>query len=268
MIQNPSEDIAMSLIELTRDGAARSLAGAEPDILDVSFFVPCHNEERNVAGVLDKLATVATGLGLAYEILVFDDCSTDRTVEVVNNYRASHPGIPVRLFLNEINRGVARNFIEGAFHGSGTYYRLVCGDDVEPIETLHKVLANMGKADIVIPYHTEVIGRSLYRRVISKSYTLLVNIASGRRLHYYNGLPLYRRRDVQRFHVEATGSGYQAEFLLRLLQEGRSYIEVPLVASDREGSGSLNFRNFVSVGYSIFKIAMRRLGNLAAGKSR
>jgi hypothetical protein len=85
---------------------------------------------------------------------------------------------------------------------------------------------------------------------------------SGRRLHYYNGLPLFRRRDVTRFHVEATGLGYQAEFLLRLLQEGRSYIEIPLVASDREGSVSLDFRNFVSVGYSIFRIAIRRVGNL------
>jgi len=88
---------------------------------------------------------------------------------------------------------------------------------------------------------------------------VLVNIASGRRLHYYNGLPLFRRRDVMRFHVEATGSGYQAEFLLRLLQEGRTYIEIPLVAEDREGSGSLNLRNFISVGYSIFKIGLRRL---------
>jgi hypothetical protein len=87
----------------------------------------------------------------------------------------------------------------------------------------------------------------------------MVNIASGRKLHYYNGLPLFLRRDVMRFHVEATGLGYQAEFLLRLLQEGRSFIEIPLVASDREGSQSLNFRNFVSVGFSIFKIIAKRL---------
>jgi glycosyltransferase involved in cell wall biosynthesis len=170
-----------------------------------------------------------------------------------------HPGLPLRLFVNPVNRGVARNFIEGAFQARGTYYRLVCGDDVEPVETLHKILERIGAADIIIPYHTEVIGRPLRRRLISRLYTILVNIASGHKLRYYNGLPLYRRRDVMRFHVEATGSGYQAEFLLRLLQEGKSYVEIPLVASDREGSGSLNLRNFVSVGYSIFNIAVRRL---------
>ncbi len=252
----------MGLFELSPEGTALPLRIGEADVLDVSFFVPCYNEERHVVEAIEKLVTVATTLKLAYEILVFDDCSADRTVEVVNAYRRAHPETRLRLFANEVNRGVARNFIEGAFQGVGAYYRVVCGDDVEPIETLQKVLENMGKADIIIPYHTQVIGRSPFRRLISQFYTILVNIVSGRRLHYYNGLPLFRRRDVTRFHVEATGLGYQAEFLLRLLQEGRSYIEIPLVASDREGSVSLDFRNFVSVGYSIFRIAIRRVGNL------
>jgi hypothetical protein len=156
---------------------------------------------------------------------------------------------------------VARNFVEGAFHGKGRYYRLICGDDVEPIASLKAVLQRAGQADIVIPYHTKVTGRPLHRRLISRLYTRLVNLASGQRLHYYNGLPLYLRRDVMRFHVEATGLGYQAEFLLRLLQEGRSYIEVPMVASDRGGSTALNLRNFISVGYTIFKIIAKRFRN-------
>jgi glycosyltransferase involved in cell wall biosynthesis len=248
----------MSLVEIIGD--TRIAVGndaASP--VAVSYFVPCYNEEKNVTAVLDKLAEVSSSLGLSYEILVFDDCSKDRTVEVVRDYQKRHPQVPLRLLSNSVNRGVARNFIEGAFLGRGTHYRLVCGDDVEPIETLRRTLERLGQADIIIPYHTRVVGRPWQRRLISRFYTLLVNIASGRRLNYYNGLPLFRRSDVMRFHVEATGSGYQAEFLLRLLQEGRSYIEVPLVAEDRAGSGSLNLRNFVSVGYSIFKILLRRL---------
>jgi glycosyltransferase involved in cell wall biosynthesis len=252
----------MELVEITHEGKALPVSGGPPDLVDVSFFVPCYNEQHNVIGTIQKLVTVAKTLNLTYEILVFDDCSTDDTAKVVNAYQRAHPDLPLRLFVNRINRGVAWNFVEGAFQGSGTYYRLVCGDDVEPIESLQKILEQAGKADIIIPYHTEVVGRPFHRRAISRLYTLLVNVASGKRLRYYNGLPLYCRRDVTRFHVEATGSGYQAEFLLRLLQQDRSFIEIPLIASDREGSGSLNFRNFVSVGYSIVKIALRRLQDL------
>ena len=247
------------LVEYSGDRLEPIVDDGASDTVTVSFFVPCYNEEANVTGTMEKLVQVSSALHLKYEVLVFDDCSKDRTVEIVREYQRRHPDLPLRLFVNAANQGVARNFIEGAFHARGRYYRLVCGDDVEPVETLRKILERVGEADIVIPYHTEVIGRPLRRRLISRLYTVLVNIASGRRLRYYNGLPLFRRRDVMRFHVEATGSGYQAEFLLRLLQEGKSYIEIPLVASDREGSGSLNLRNFISVGYSIVKIALRRL---------
>jgi glycosyltransferase involved in cell wall biosynthesis len=229
------------------------------DLIDISFFVPCYNEEPNVVGAIEKLAHVAREKGLSYEILVFDDCSKDRTVAVVEAYQDAHPDIPLFLFKNSVNRGVSRNFVEGAFRGRGRYYRLICGDDVEPIETHLSMLRRIGQADIIVPYFTEISGRPFHRHVISKLYTRLVNLCSGYQLRYYNGCPIYRRYDVLRFHVETTGFGYQAEFLTRLLHEGRSYVEVPLVSIDREGSGSLNIRNFLSVGHSLLKIALRRL---------
>lgn len=249
----------MDLLEIAGDEAGPARGDDSRDTVDVSFFVPCYNEADNVLGTISKLVEVAKALGLSYEILVFDDCSKDATVEVVRNHQRQHPELPLRLFVNTANRGVARNFVEGGFRGRGRYYRMVCGDDVEPIESLKAILELAGQADIVIPYHTRVMGRPLYRRLISRFYTYLVNLASGRHLHYYNGLPLYLRRDVMRFHVEATGLGYQAEFLLRLLQEDRSYVEVPLVASDRGESTALSLRNFVSVAYSIFKITAKRV---------
>lgn len=238
------------------------------ELAEVTFFVPCFNEEANVINTVNKLVAVSAELGLTYEIVVFDDGSTDRTVERVKTFQAEHPELRVRLLINRVNQGVARNFVEAGFQGRGKYFRLICGDDVEPKETLRKILEKTGEADIIIPYHTKVEGRSQFRRVLSRTYTKLVNLASGQNLHYYNGMPLFRRYDVMRFHVEATGLGYQAEFLLRLLQEGRSFVEVPLIASDRAGSMALNFRNFLSVGYSLFKILVRRTRNAMFGVAR
>jgi len=229
------------------------------DTLDITFFVPCYNEEANVLGAIAKLEQAAQKLGLSYEILVFDDHSQDRTVEVVKGHQAANPQSPVRLFVNDVNRGVARNFFEGAFHARGRYYRLVCGDDIEPIETHEALLLRLGKADVIVPYYTAIAGRPLHRHALSRLFTWLVNHASGNHLRYYNGCPIYRRFDVLRFHVETTGFGYQAEFLTRLIHEGRSIIEVPLVSMDREGSGSVNVRNALSVAHSLLKIALRRM---------
>lgn len=258
----------MSLTEITVDGRSLPVPSHPADPLQFSFFIPCYNEERNVAAVIEKLVRVCSSQNVSYEILVFDDCSKDRTVEVVRSCQSAYADVPVRLFVNSVNQGVARNFIEGAFQARGTYYRVVMGDDVESEETLHKIVALAGQADLVIPYHTVVEGRPFHRKVISRLYTVLVNFAAKRHLRYYNGSPLFKRHDALRFHVEATGLGFQAEFLLRLLQEGRTFIEVPVAASDREGSTSLNLRNFVSVGYSIFKIFMRRIGGKRSYMSR
>ena len=254
----------MALNEILKDGTSIAVPAPAPDPVQFSFFVPCYNEQANVAAVIDKLATATSMMGASYEILVFDDCSADRTVEVVKALQQTRPDVPLRLFVNTVNRGVARNFIEGGFQARGTYYRVVMGDDVESVQTHLSILGLAGKSDIVIPYHERIIGRPLFRRLVSRFYTQLVNLASNRHLRYYNGSPLFTRQDVMRFHVEATGLGFQAEFLLRLLQEGRTFIEVPIIGNDREGSTSLNLRNFVSVGYSLFKILMRRV----SGKTR
>jgi glycosyltransferase involved in cell wall biosynthesis len=246
-------------VEIGADGKPSPLQPSAVSTLEVTFFVPCYNEEEHVRGALEKLRTVAERMKVTYEVIVFDDCSADRTSEVVTEYRRANPQVPIRLFRNRRNMGISRNFFEGAFQGRGEYYRLICGDDIEPVETHTAMLARMGEADMVIPYFTRIEGRPLHRHLISRTYTRLVNLVSGQNVHYYNGCPLYRRADLLRFHIEATGWGYQAEFLTRLLHEGRSYVEVPLTSIDREGSGALNVRNIISVGHSLLKMALRRL---------
>lgn len=248
----------VSAIDVTSPDADDAPYGLVNSV-DISFFVPCYNEEENVVGAIEKLVELAPRAGLSYEILVFDDASRDRTVEVVEAYQQQHPDIPLRLYANRVNRGVARNFVEGAFRARGKYYRLVCGDDVEPLESHQALAKRLGEADIIIPYFTEIGGRKPHRHIISWLYTRLVNAVSGYRLRYYNGCPIYRRADVLRYHIEATGFGYQAEFLTRLLREGRSYVEVPLVSIDRAGSATVNLRNFISVAHSLLKIWLGRL---------
>jgi glycosyltransferase involved in cell wall biosynthesis len=230
-----------------------------PSEIDITFFVPCYNEEKNVRGAIDKLSAVAATLRLSHEIIVFDDCSKDGTADVVRGYQREHPDAPVQLVTCAANQGVSRNFVEGAFRGRGRHYRLVCGDDIEPIESHLALARRIGEADMIIPYFTRIEGRPFYRHAISWLFTRLVNLASGYSLHYYNGCPIYRRFDIIRYHVETTGFGYQAEMLTRLLHEGRTFIEVPLVSMDRVGSASLNMRNFLSVAHSLLKIVLRRM---------
>ncbi|MBI1832360.1 MAG: glycosyltransferase family 2 protein [Planctomycetes bacterium] len=52
----------------------------------VSILVPVHNEEANLARRLDELTRSLTSAGIAGEIIVISDGSTDRTVEIARGY--------------------------------------------------------------------------------------------------------------------------------------------------------------------------------------
>jgi glycosyltransferase involved in cell wall biosynthesis len=230
--------------------------------LDLTLFVACYNEERRVEGTLDTIRAAHAQVQCSYEVIVVDDGSKDNTCAVVEAYAASHLDFPVRLHRNSRNLGLARSFVETAFLGRGRYYRLVCGDNVEPVETMIILLRKMGQADLVLPYYPILPGKSFVRRTISKTFTFMVDLLSGYSIIYYNGCALYRRFHVMRWAPYNYGFGFQADLITMLLDEGCTYIEVPVSGSHfvKEGGRSpLNFRNFISTGHTLFEIFLRRI---------
>jgi glycosyltransferase involved in cell wall biosynthesis len=230
--------------------------------LDITLFIPCLNEEQRVVPTLETVQAAMAELGFSHEVIVVDDGSTDRTAAVVEQFIRDHPDLPVRLHRNLRNLGLSRSFVDTAFRGRGRYYRLVCGDNVEPKEAMVAILRLMGQADIIVPYYPVLPGKSRARKAISKTYTWLVDRISGYRLHYYNGCALYRRYHVMRWAPYDYGFGFQADLITTLLDEGATYLETPVPGTHfvkEGGSSPLNFRNFISTGHTLFEILLRRL---------
>lgn len=136
----------------------------------ITLFVACYNESGNIEGTLDVIRAACAEAGITYEVIIIDDASTDGSPEIIRRYMDAHPEMPIHLHVNEKNMGFGENFGEAAFLGTGTYYRVVCGDNVEPVETLVKVFREIGKADIILSYRpNDVEGKALSRRLLSKS---------------------------------------------------------------------------------------------------
>ena len=232
------------------------------DSLDLTIAIPCLNEERFIAATLEAVAAAMRELSFSYEVIVIDDGSTDRTVDVVERYTREHSDVPVRLHRNGQNRGLNRCYVDGAFLGRGKYYRMVCGDNVEPKETFVAIFRELGKADLIIPYHERLPGKSSFRLALSRSYTFLVNRLSGYRIRYYNGMALTSRYNVMRWGPYSFGFGFQAELITRLLDEGASFIQIPVAASHQDKAqknSALNWRNFLSVGHTLSEVFIRRI---------
>ncbi len=228
---------------------------------EITFFVPCLNEEPNIAGALDNIRSAIADVPTPYEILVVDDCSTDRTVPVVRQYMADHPKAPIVLLQHAQHQGLGHNFKAAASMAKGRYYMLVNGDNVERRELIAALLARLGEADIIIPYFGKLDARPLERRVVSRAFTRLVNLLSGTRIQYYNGAVIHLRENVVAHHSGTRGFGYQAELVTRLISRGANYVELEVPMQERQHgrSSAFNLRNFFSVAGSLGRILRNRL---------
>ena len=256
---------------------AASRLRAQPDTeVDVTIFISCYNEQEFIKTTIERICTALHDIGrFSFELIVVDDCSLDGSAALVKEYIARHPDENLILQCNNKNRGLSQNYVDSSFFGIGTYYRLVCGDTSETVESMKAVFSAIGSADMIVPYYPVAAdGKSAARNFISDLYVTVINTVAGQQLRYYNGLPVHRRFHVMRWHPTTRGFGFQADIICMLLEQGYSYREVPVSVIERKESNStaLSFSNFLSVTHSVINIFIRRLarrvheGN-AAGRS-
>ena len=247
---------------------ARAATDAE---VEITIVISCFNEEAFITNTIQNVTQALQTTGHTYEIIVMDDVSRDNSVQKVQAYIESHPEQRIRLVQNKLNRGLANNYVEAAFLGRGKYYRLCCGDDSEAPEALLNIFEQIGGADIVVPFQNQdgVMGKTPMRKRLSKTFTFLVNLISGYRLKYYNGMAIHLRYNVMRWHPSSYGFGFQADIITRLLDEGASYVQVPAFGTDRKGSAStaLTVRNILSVGHTLLELAIRRFRRWLYGRT-
>jgi glycosyltransferase involved in cell wall biosynthesis len=92
----------------------------------VSVVLLTYNHERYLARALDSILMQRTNF--AFEVLISEDCSTDRTREIVLSYRERHPS-RIRLFLSEKNLNTNRVTTRALEAACGDYIALIDGDD-------------------------------------------------------------------------------------------------------------------------------------------
>jgi glycosyltransferase involved in cell wall biosynthesis len=94
--------------------------------MDVSIILVTYNHERFIAKAMESVMSQATDY--RFELLISEDCSTDRTREIVEKYAVLHADC-VRLFLSQKNlksNEVTQRCLRAA---AGRYIAFLDGDD-------------------------------------------------------------------------------------------------------------------------------------------
>ena len=227
--------------------------------MDITFFVPCKNEEKNIYKTLENI--VFSIDDYKYEILVVDDGSTDKTLSVIEEFKFNYKNINLKTIKRSKSLGIGKNYFLVSRIAKGKYFMLINGDGVEPKESIRKLIKYIGVADILIPYFGKNDFRSNFRKNLSLVFTFIVNIFSGNSIKYYNGPVIHITENLKYSRIETFGYGYQAEIICDLLLNGKSYFHVEINNSDRQWGASKAFAlsNFVSVANSLIHILIRRI---------
>lgn len=87
----------------------------------LSIVIPVYNEEKSVHEILDKVLEVKLLNDIKKELIIVNDCSRDKTAEVLEKYAAAHTNDDIRVFHHEVNKGKGAALHTGIEKSTGDY---------------------------------------------------------------------------------------------------------------------------------------------------
>lgn len=121
----------------------------------VSIIMPNYNGEKYLKETLDSVLNQTYE---NWELLFVDDCSTDRSVEIVKSYKDSR----IKIFSNETNSGAATSRNYALREAKGKWIAFLDSDDLWTNDKLEKQVGFMEKNAYSFSYtkYEEVDGNS------------------------------------------------------------------------------------------------------------
>jgi NAD(P)-dependent dehydrogenase (short-subunit alcohol dehydrogenase family) len=193
----------------------------------LTVLVVAHNDSRTLLETIDRLYSALTLTIEEFAIIIFDDGSTDGTGVVANVASEKYPFVSVHR--NERRMGLGYCSIVGSHKANTPFIVYAPADNTWPQRSFVELFGHLGKADVVTSYADNLLASMPpLKRLISGSYTIILNLLFGRPLRYYNGLTIYPAEFLRRGALGTYGFGFQAEALLRAVRGGYSVLEITL----------------------------------------
>jgi glycosyltransferase involved in cell wall biosynthesis len=117
---------------------------------------PTYNHERYIAQCLEGILMQRTNF--PFEVIVGEDCSTDRTREIVRDYERRYPTL-IRVVTSERNVGVSMNAKRVNQACRGKYLAMCEGDDywIDPLKLQKQVEFMETYPDVSLCFHNALI---------------------------------------------------------------------------------------------------------------
>src|SRR3989344_288582 len=226
----------------------------------ITVIVTSFNEEGNISNAIKSILKALKGISSDYEIVIVNDGSTDNTQTVIEGeIKKNHR---IRLINNPVNQGVGISFRNALQKAHKNYVTVFPGDDDMSSKSLRELCQKMNLADLIIAYPASQ-HRSSARKILSLTFTKFLNILFRKKIKYYNGPFIAKLALLKHLPLKSTGFLIFAEFKLKLIGQGYSYVEIPFIHVGRKhgNSKAVSISNLIDVAKTTLFLVIDKMTN-------
>jgi glycosyltransferase involved in cell wall biosynthesis len=214
---------------------AQGRPGGPPEI---SVVMPCLNEQDSVPACVERAWQGIARTGLAGEVVVCDNGSSDRSVEL-----AERAGARV---VHEPRRGYGRAYLTGIDASAGRLIVIGDSDCSYDFSELHRLVAPLldgydyvlGSrfAGTILPGAMPLLNRYLGNPVLTGVLNRLFGLHTS---DAHSGMRAFTRSAYERMRLRCEGMEFASEIVIAAAQAGLRVTEVPITYHPRVGTSKL-----------------------------
>lgn len=234
----------------------------------VSFVIPCRNEETNISPLVDAIKGFYDKY--IYEIIIVNDNSTDKTLEVGKGL--AEEDSRVKIIKRPPPNGVGRALKDGLREANGEYILTMDCDFQHIIPELKDLFDAVAQdADVVVGSRfsrdSVVLNYGFTKILANRAFHILVNLLFQKKIRdISNNLKIFRRKVAKDIIIESDDFAANAEIGLKCLLLGYKLVEVPISWANRSIDMGLSTFRIVKTGPNYIKILFRLFFRKIAGK--
>lgn len=202
--------------------------------IELTLSLACYNEDETLESVVAEARAAGAALTPAYEVLIVDDGSTDRSREIADRLAAEHPD--VRVHKHPTNQGFSGVQASCIREAAGTWAFMASADGQTRFADVPRFWASREIDDLIFGVRA---GRrdSPVRKVFSLGWYTFIRVLYGTGLPEFSaGFLFHRERTVALFpSVRPDTVNFLPMLFLRAQRAGARVALLPTQSDERRG---------------------------------